>query len=45
MSKYVPQEKYAERQGAKGLTRVTVWVPTVEKDKLVKYAKKLVKNV
>jgi len=45
MSKYAAQENYSKRQRAKGHTRVTVWVPETDKNKLIRYAAKLCKSV
>jgi hypothetical protein len=39
--KYTHQEKYTERQRARGLTRVTVWVPQEYREQLIDYAERL----
>ena len=38
------QASYVERQESKGLTRVRVWVPVDQVERLKKYAARLVKE-
>ena len=38
------QASYVERQEAKGLTRVRVWVPVDQVERLKKYVQRLVKE-
>lgn len=42
--KYKPQESYEDRQKAKGLTRISPWVPVEKVEKARKYCQKLCKE-